>query len=280
MATVRERDAVARINDALSRYGLPKSLGKWVWNQVVVQGLSESEILLELRERPEFKERFPAIDAGVPISPAEYVEYEQNALALFQQSGIAGALFDDPQEFQDFIAEQLQNDVALPELNQRLNQNFVDVANAPQEVRDAFGEFFMDTEAGDQALAAFMLDPDLSLPKLERMIQTAQVAGAGARFDFGISESFAQRAAELGITQRQASESFGQAARLRPLTQQLAGERQSFNTQALLQGTVMDDAEALDQLRRRQEGRVGAFQSGAQGVTDAGVTGLGSASDQ
>ena len=93
------------------------------------------QILLELRETPEYKTRFPAMDAlskrGRAISEAQYINYEQSAAAVFKAAGLPAGFYDTPDDFSRFLT----NDVALPELQKRV-EAYQDVAfSQPPEVR-------------------------------------------------------------------------------------------------------------------------------------------------
>ncbi len=86
---IEQVNARARIRDTLRRYDLPDSLGDWAWDQMR-DGRSAAWIETELVNRPEFKERFPAIhemrDQGLtPPSADEYVAYEQQVEQLSAQ---------------------------------------------------------------------------------------------------------------------------------------------------------------------------------------------------
>jgi hypothetical protein len=268
----RIRDARGYLEALLTTYGL-ESLTGWAIEQIR-EGNSPDMVMQLMRERQEFRDRFPAIfareEAGLtPISPAEYVEYERAAQRMFRAAGLPGEFWSD----RDVVTGLLTADVSVQELSQRVSLAFDRVASAPEAVRREFEGMF--GAFGDAALATFFLDPDRSMPALERAAASAEYAGAGAMFGFSVA-SRAQDAARMGFTFDSALAGFRQAAQLRPLVdRQLAWERGELDQDDLLDAVFgVSDGDAL---RRRQEGRLSAFQGGArpmlgeQGALQAGT---------
>lgn len=257
-------DASAYLEALLRQYGLESLLG-WAMD-MLRQGRSEHEILQLMRDPDNpggkaFRDRFPAIfareEAGLPpLSPGEYVQYEQEARRLMRESGLPAGFYDDPSDFTNLLAQ----DVSLRELSQRVELGFERVMQAPAEVRDEFARMF--GAEGDQALAALFLDPDAALPALERQVAMAEMAGAGSVFGFGVGRGTAEELARFGFSFDQALTSFRQAAQLRPLSNELTFERFDVTEGDLVGGSFGIDANSIESIRKRQEGRVAPFQSG------------------
>src|SRR5690606_25139785 len=202
------------VKSVLDRYGLG-SLADWARDQLIA-GKSDVEILQMLRERPEFKERFKAITiregTGLPaISPEEVLQYEKAAHALMREAGLPAGFYDDPDDF----ATLLGVNVSLSELAERINEGYLRIQNAPMEVKQAFEQFFGVNSS--QAMAAMWLDPEKALPVLKRQLAQAEFAGAGAMFEFDISQFTADRAASTGIGLGEAMAGFSQLDRMRNL---------------------------------------------------------------
>lgn len=274
--TGAQRDALAYIKAILADYGLPESLADWAWGKIV-SGAPTEEVALDLRDTPEFQTRFPAIAAreaaGLsPLSPAEYVAYEQAATQLFRTSGLPAGFYDDKADFTALLAA----DVSVAELNDRIaTDGFRRVVDAPPQVRDAFAEFF--GPQGDAALAAFFIDPERAVPVLQRMATQADIAGrALASGGLDLDAARAGELADFGITglqvQQAAANVAEQAALFRESVSEgtdLTGEREGLNA-----ALGVSDASAL---RQRQQARVGAFSGGGgAAASNEGVGGLGS----
>lgn len=270
-----QTSAFAQVRETLNEYGLG-SLSDWAW-QEIVNGATPTQVSLDLMERPEFVQRFPAIEArraaGLPpISPAEYVAYEQQARQMMRNAGLPTGFFDDNGD----VTKLISGDVSLAELSQRISdEGFARVARAPAAVRDAFAEFF--GVQGDAALAALFLDPERSRPILERMATTADIAGrardAGLALGFGRSDELAG----YGLAGAQV----GQAAAGVAANAGLFAETVSENTDLTAEGTGLDAALGLSgtaqrALERRGQERVAAFSGrGGAATTQEGVVGLG-----
>src|SRR5436190_18401227 len=93
----KQQDAYADLVNILGDYGLA-SLAPWAWNEII-QGASETQVLLDMRQTPEFKAAFPEIamreKAGLPaISPGEIVSYRNSAIQLMRAAGLPKGFWD------------------------------------------------------------------------------------------------------------------------------------------------------------------------------------------
>lgn len=272
--TAAQQDAFARLNQILNQYGLG-SLADWL-RQKIVAGASDSQILLELYDQPAFRQRFPAIEARraaglTPLNPTEILAYEQQVSQLVHLSGLP-ASFASSTYAQDLLA----HDVSVAELSARIEQGFLKVSEAPQEVRDAFSRYF--GVNGDNAIAALFLDPDKSLPELEKMAMSSYVGGIGSRFGVNLGLSKAREIADTGLSEAAIWQGYRQLDSLSPLFTETLGERTDLTKESTgvdaVFGTQPGAEGTLDQRRRS---RVNAFGGGGGGAyaTSKGVTGLG-----
>jgi hypothetical protein len=278
---ISEEDESARaiINGALAMFGL-ESLAEWAW-QLYLDGAPIEQIMLELRQRPEYAQRFPAMaelaNRGRAISEFEYINYEREAARIMHGAGLAAGFYDQPDDF----AALLIADLSLNELAQRIQGAYVRVAHASDEIRDIFGEYF--GASGDNALAMVFLDPDRALPILEQEVSAAEFGGTGRRFGFEIGRMIAERAASLGVDLETATGGFQRLDVLRPLFDETISELQDYVAERECVNALFG-LEAGDQLRveRRRAEREAAF-AGASGgalLSGEGVTGLGPAPQQ
>lgn len=258
-----DQSARALLNSTLHSYGLD-SLGSLVW-QWDLQGRPPEQIMLDIRDTPEYQQRFPAMQAlakqGHAMTEQAYMDYEKQATQVMRAAGMPPGFYDNPADFASLISGQ----VSISELNQRVQDAYVRVINAPPEVRAAYGQFFGD--GGDQALAATFLDDQKALPVLERQTAAAEFAGAGSRFGYSIDLGTATQAAQQGVTASQAQSGFGQVQQLNPIFNETVSETNDLSAEKQGVGAVFGlDATSQAQILQRQAERTAAF----AGSTDAG----------
>lgn len=268
------RDAYARLNTVLTDYGLG-TLGATVqaW---LIEGLSEAEIVQRMRETPEFKTRFPAIEERkrkglAPISPGEYVAYERQARQMMRAAGIPEGFYDSNDDFKNFLT----NDLSLAELGDRVTLAANAAFKMPKEARDALTRWGM----GPGDLTAFWLDPDKAQPLLERKYAAAQLAGSATRTQFGeLDETQAGRLAGLGVTEQQAEQGFGALYDARELFNPLERGEEVVGQDEQLGAAFEGNSNArrrIEQQRRRRQARFesgGGFAAGQGGIAGLGDT--------
>lgn len=261
--------AGAFIRDFLNYWGM-SGLADWYW-QGIKDGKSEPELYLELRQKPEYKTRFPAmatLDAqGAGMDEAHYIGYEQTVRDSLHYYGVPTGIYDTP----DAIAKLMIAGVAPPEVNERLRIAASAVYQAPVEVRQSLQDNYA-IGAGD--LIAYFLDPDVMTPKLQAQYASAQVQGASRIQGVGTSIATAERLAAQGITLGDALKGFGT---VRQTQAYLAGYGETVN-RAQLEGSAFGEAAAADAVSRVKRSRLSGFQGGGAPLESAqGVTGLRSA---
>lgn len=277
------RNALASIKAVLAIYGL-EGLAGWAWNEIVA-GRSEAEVLIDMRDPSTeggkaFYNRFPGIkarmDAGLPpLSPAEYVAYEDQAYKLMRAAGMPKGMFDTREDFTDLITKN----VGLPELNDRINiYKNATYSMTPQEQARLSHEFGL--APGSGALAAYFMDPDKALPLLQRDYDAARVGGAADMAGYqGLSDETARSLASAGVSADAARKGFGDLLREDELFHRLPGQvGRDFSQQDQLGAQFLGDAPTQMALERVARERVATF-SGGGGFdsTREGVGGLGTA---
>lgn len=275
VGTDAQNDAFATLKSLLDQYGLG-SLADWAWQQLL-ENHSPNQILLDLYNQPEFKARFPGIEErqkkGLPpISPGEYIAYENAAGQIMRAAGFPPGFYDHPDDFTSFIS----NNVSVAEVSQRASLYQQAAYQAPPEVRQQLRDLYGITEGH---IAAYLADPDRALPLIQQQYQAATIGGEATLQHFGpLSQSEAERLAALGVTDQQAAQGFGQVAHAAELFQSLPGEQDAPGRKTAL-GVVAGDQAAIDEVTRQGEKRKAQFQSGGSFATGKnGFSGLGSAS--
>lgn len=202
---------------------------------------------------PEWKARR---EAGNPIAIKAIVEYRAMAKSLFRSAGLPEGFWDAPDDFSKLIV----NDVSPAELQTRIMDGYVRVANAPQEVKDALEQYY---GVGAGGLAAYFLDEQRALPVLQRQVAAAEIGGFGAHTGFGaVSVTEAERLASEGITGDQAEQGFSQLASTRELFNPLDRGEDTIGRDEQLGAVFEGNANARRRIAERQRRRVAQFEGG------------------
>lgn len=262
------QSAESLLNEYFAQFGLPPSLAAWAWTQAQA-GREFSDIVLDMRSRQEYKERFPAMEAlskaGKAITEAEYVSYEKTISGMAKQYGLPETMFS-----RDYVARMLVADVGAPEFERRIAINRDAAMNASPEVRRAFDELY--GFGADGALTAYFLDPDAALPEIERKYAASQVAGEAFRQNLGITTAQAELLASQGVSRDEAERGFQTVAATRGLE---TGPGEVIGSEERTTA-VFGGAEQKKKLERVAAGRVGQYQGGGSfAAGNEGVSGLG-----
>ena len=205
-------------------------------------------------------------------SPQEILDFEVSARAAMRFAGMPEQFYDHYTDLQEIYGRG----VDLQELEQRIDMAWTAVYTAPAEVRQWYAaKFGME---GDAALAASVLDPDMTEPILLEMYEKAAVGGAGAYQGFSITEQLAGRLADVGVNFEKGLQGFGNLAVLAPLFQETHGELEDYDE--LQEGVNAEfiGGEHSRLLESRRQARLAAFSGGGGAATGRqGVIGLGSA---
>jgi hypothetical protein len=283
--TAVQNDAFAQIKALLNTYGLPASLADRLWNDLVIPGkLSEAEIDLFLRGTPEFKQAFPEIEqrqaqiiAGkplAPLSPTDIIGLRAQYASIARNAGLPSQFFDDRNDFTQLIV----GDVSPNEFARRVDNGFTRVRMAAPEIRGAFNDLF-GPGTGDQALAAWFIDPTKTEPMLMRQVEEAVIAGTGRQFGFNLGLTAAERLAQAGVGEAEARQGFGQIAQQSALFGETVTERENLTAEETGVGAQFGlSAEDAAKLRRRRQERGAAFAGSSQYATsEKGIIGAGTA---
>lgn len=264
--------ARAVIRSFLDRYNLG-SLTEWAYRRLTA-GQSIDQIMMDLPQTQEYQARFPAMAEltrrGRAMTEEQYKNYEETITGIMRRAGLPVQFYDQPADF----ARMLVSEVSPAEAEQRISVAYRKVATAPPDVRQAFGEMY--GPGSDDALAAFMLDPDRAMPMIERQVVAAQTKAVGARYGLQMDAALAERLAAAGAPE-QVEQAVRQAGQLRPLAEQTVLEEQTgggISTEELLTGTA--GLSSMEKTRRALESRVAQFQGQGGAIqSQEGVIGLG-----
>lgn len=259
-ATDPNRNVSFEIGNVLERYGLG-AMTSWVEAQIK-NSASDDEIMIKLYDHETFKARFPArelmtANGFAPMSPAEYIDYENNAISIMRAAGLPSSFYDSPGDFTNLIA----NNISPVELRDRVNEVYVRAVMAPDAVKARFASWY--GVNGEAAYAAMILDPDTALPLLERQLTTAEIAGTGDIFGTNIDQQRADRLAALGFNGGSSMRGFQQVADQGALFDESITESQDLKAEEEgVDAAFGLDADAKSTIERRRGSRVGNLSGG------------------
>jgi hypothetical protein len=263
----QEDMVIGIVQGLFESYGLSSLYPKIV--DYARKGYNGDAIAVMLRNEPEYKARFPAMEAlnkkGRSISEADYIGYEKTAAALEQRYGLAEGMIGGA------VTDLLTNEVSVSELNDRIVLASADSLNAPEDLKKQLRDYYgLDPET---ALRSYYLDPDKALPLLEKQSATARIGVWATRQGVpGIAKDLAGELQEQGVTEQQAEQGFGIVKGQQGFT---SGRGEITDTTGLTRGTFGNETEAqkTERIAKSRAGRFaggGGFQSGSGGVSGLG----------
>jgi len=259
----------------LSQYGLG-DLAEWAWAKWQA-GESFDQIKLELPQTAQYQARFPAMaelaKKGRAISTDQYVNYEQTVSSIFKAAGLPQGFYDRPDDFTQFLV----NDIAPTELQTRVQAYQQAAFSSPPEVRAEMERLYGVTPG---ELTAFFIDPDKALPLIQQRFSAAQAGGFSQTTGFGLlTQNEAEKIGNMGLTEGQLAQQFGQAAALNGLYDPLVGSGETQIGKDVAIGAVFgQNAQDQQVLEARKQKRLAEFAAGGQvATTQQGAVGAGTA---
>lgn len=239
-----------------------------------------NSIGIRLKDTKAFQDRFPAnkilADQGKQqFTVSQYLMMEADYKRTLQQRGMPPGFYDQPSDFQNFIAQ----DVSPDELGARIDQGYQAVRNAPANVVAEFQRLYGVSE-GD--LAAYFIDPTRARPtfdryEAERQARSAAIsAQAQQQAQIQLQTQEAEALARAGVTSEQAQTGFTDIAESQGLfAGQMQGE-QAVSQAEQIGATFGTNAAARKAIAERRRRRTAQFEAGGgfAGQGQASATGL------
>ncbi|MFY9325099.1 MAG: hypothetical protein WAO29_01395 [Candidatus Nanopelagicales bacterium] len=251
----------------LTEWGVPQLADEAI--KFVDRGFTADTVILKLQDTDAFKKRFAANETrktkGLAIiDPATYLALESTYQSAMRAAGLPKGFYDELSDFTTLIAA----DVSPAELNQRINiaADFIDTADPAykNQLKRFYG-------MGESDMIAFALDPERSLPLLERKANVIKFASEGNRQDIQVGLGSAERYADMGVSQEEARVGFEQIAEIAPEAEKLsavfAGQEESVSQEDVMSAvfTGENSAKQKRKLQRLSQSNVDLF-SGGSGV--------------
>jgi hypothetical protein len=254
------QSAYTLLFEEFNRYGLGGLVEPL--QALIVQGLSEAEFTLKLRETQAYQNRFAAnkqrIAKGLrALSEAEYIGLEDQYQSVMRQYGLPDTYYtrgDMGRQagFEQFIA----GDVSPVELEDRIQTAQNRVLNAPGQIKDALAQFY-GGEITNGDVLAYVLDPQKALPEIKRKVTAAEIGGAAAMAGLGATRTRAEELGMFGVTGEQARTGYQSIAEFLPTAQKLgdiyAKQGMGPFTQTTAEQEVFGTAGAAEAGRKRRK---------------------------
>ena len=266
--TDRQKNAIAQAKELADTYGLTSLYNTMV--SYIQQGYNMEAIASLIKNTPEYKQRFPAMEAlakkNRAITEGQYIEYERRSAELERQYGLPSGML------QGNVTQLLTNEVGMDELNDRVLLASGASVTAPQEFKDSLRNYYGIDSGG---LAAYFLDPTVAAPLLQKNYATALIGSEALKQNVNLGLDIATSLQSMGVTQDDATAGFRRVRQDEALTR---GRGDTVRSEDLIKGTF-GQADAAKDIERARGSRKAQFEGGGSFSADTrGVKGLGSAS--
>jgi len=244
----------------------------------IVEGLSEAELTLRLRETDAYKKRFAANQARIKsglraISEAEYVGLEDQYQNVMRQYGLPESYYTRgdmgrQEGFEKFIG----GDVSPVELEDRIQTAQNRVVNAAPEVAQTLKQFYPDIKNGD--ILAYTLDPKNAIKDIQRKVTSAEIGGAAMQSGLTTNLARAEELQKYGVDKAAATEGYSAIGDGLQRGSQLASiYGESPYTQATAESEVFKLTGAQEARKQRQKvtGLEKATFGGQSGITSGAL---------
>ncbi len=277
------------IESMINNWIIPRLTGQFidtVSGKKMPSPTDPKNLLPELFERPEFKERFPGyhprLEAGYnAIDIQDYLAYENTFKELMYTHGLDQYIntSTNTKVMDTYIGDLIAGNISIQQVQQRMNQGVSAVMNAPVQVQETFKSWYGD-QSGENALLATFLDPNEDLFDLKNMAQ-ASIAGGLAIDVLGeegrITQSMAEEIADLDYSNQQLQQAYTQLSQQALLFAEKSGEEDYTIAREGVLSALNMNSEIQERIRRRKRERLGDFSGGGGAMVSGTTTGFGSA---
>tara|TARA_R100000278_G_scaffold121499_2_gene105617 strand:+ start:1038 stop:1922 length:885 start_codon:yes stop_codon:yes gene_type:complete len=256
-------------------------------NDIVLEGITEpTEILDIVRTTPAYQARFPGLierqtKGLAPMSEAEYIQYETTIYGLLNSYGVADIFADggiSGESFKNKIKDLVAGDVNAPEFSRRLDKGYAAVVDNIDEVSSQFRQFY-GTELQESDLLAYFLDPSIGIQIIEDQVATAQIGASAQKFGLNITQTFAEKLEDFGVTEQLARQGFAEAARERESLTKLANIHRinPLSDEQISDYIFHEDSNVAAQRKQIFDTALSEFQAGGASRLNqkGGIAGLG-----
>jgi hypothetical protein len=172
----------------------------------IQDGLSKSELVLKLRETPQYQERFAAnalrIKNGfAAIDEATYLGLEDKYQSIMMNYGLPESYYQRGALGKQAGFENLIGGNVDPiTLEERIMEG-QKVLKGSKDIKDAIGQFYPGLNNGD--FLAYVLDPKNALAEIKRKVTAAEIGGAQLGAGLQATVAGAEALGTAGVTGKQ-----------------------------------------------------------------------------
>lgn len=176
---------------------------------LILKGDTNPDTLsLALSQTDAYKTRFAgnALRAkqGLPeLTPAQYIATEEQYSNILRAYGLPAGFYDSHEDFTKLIG----NDLSPAELQTRAQVAHDEYTNAPDEVKNLWGQYF-----GKGDILAALLDPDVATSVVQDRGNQVAIGGAAAQQGIFVNQARAQQFQQAGVTLAGAQKAYQQIA--------------------------------------------------------------------
>ena len=216
-------DAFALIKLTLQGYGFTESelneLFAYIEKGLKDPKMGPNQMVLELRTLPVYKARFSGNETRVKkglnaLSEADY-KRQEDSYAQYLTAGGVSRLGN-----RATYAKLIGGAVAPDEVGKRVNMAVDRVVNSDPDIMKMIYKY--NPTISQQDLVAYFLDPDATLPELEKKVSMGEIgtaaAQAGMNYDYGRIEGLTK----YGINRSQAIKGYGEIGDVLPVSEKLS----------------------------------------------------------
>jgi len=216
-------DAFALIKLTLQGYGFTDSelneLFAYIEKGLKDPKMGPNQMVLELRTLPVYKARFAGNETRVQkglnaLSEADY-KRQEDSYAQYLTAGGVSRLGN-----RATYAKLIGGAVAPDEVGKRVNMAVDRVVNSDPDIMKMIYKY--NPTISQQDLVAYFLDPDATLPELEKKVSMGEIgtaaAQAGMNYDYGRIEGLTK----YGINRSQAIKGYGEIGDVLPVSEKLS----------------------------------------------------------
>jgi len=196
-----------------------------------------------------------------------YLEVENAYEETLRRYGLSNMISPDRAVNQAKFADYMGKGIAPTEFAGRIQAVADEVINADANVKAQFKAFYPSITDAD--LVAYFLDPKQTLPVLQTKVRAAEIGGAAASQNLGITEARAMELGKFGVTRKDAITGFSEVAEALPTGKKLsdiyAEEKIGYTQQVAEDEYLKQDAQAKLK-RNRLASKERAMFSGQSGA--------------
>lgn len=217
-----KRDAFALIKTTLMGYGFTDAeyneLSNYIEQGLINPKLGPNQMILELRNLPVYKARFSGNEIRVKnglnaLAEADYKRQEDSYAAYLTAGGVLRL------GNRSTYSKLIGGAVSPEEVGKRVNMAVDRVVNSDPDIMKTIYKY--NPQISQQDLVAYFLDPDATLPELEKKVSMGEIGAAanqaGLDYGFGRIESLSN----YGINRAQAIQGYGEIKQVLPTTTKL-----------------------------------------------------------